>query len=68
MTYIINPWFFYLSSFLDNFGTLNVIVFGISLIAAVSFGVFLCYEINDSNCFECDSNGTLLIKFLKKNV
>ena len=66
MTYIINPWFFYLSNFLDNFSTLSVIMFSISLIAAVSFGVFLCYEINDNNCFECDSNEALLIKFLKK--
>ena len=66
MTYIINPWFFYLSSFLDNFGILTVIVFSISLIAAVIFGVFLCYEIYDNDCFECDGNKTPLIKFLKK--
>ena len=54
---------FYLSNLSDNFGILNAIVFSISLIAAVIFGVFLCYEIYDNDCFECD--GTL-IKFLKK--
>ena len=66
MTYIINPFIFYLSNFLDNFSTLSVIVFSISLVAAISFGIFLCYEINDNNCFECDGNETPLIKLLKK--
>ena len=66
MTYIINPFIFYLSNFLDNFSTLSIIVFSISLIAAISFGIFLCYEINDNNCFECDGNETPLIKLLKK--
>ena len=66
MTYIINPFIFYLSNFLDNFSTLSVIVFSISLVAAISFGIFLCYEINDNNCFECEGNETPLIKLLKK--
>ena len=66
MTYIINPFIFYLSNFLDNFSTLSIIVFSISLVAAISFGIFLCYEINDNNCFECDGNETPLIKLLKK--
>ena len=66
MTYIINPFIFYLSNFLDNFSTLSIIVFSISLIAAISFGIFLCYEINDNNCFESDGNETPLIKLLKK--
>ena len=66
MTYIIDPFIFYLSNFLDNFSTLSIIVFSISLVAAISFGIFLCYEINDNNCFECDGNETPLIKLLKK--
>ena len=33
MTYIINPWFFYLSSLSDNFQTLSICVFIIAIIA-----------------------------------
>ena len=66
MTYIINPWFFYLSNFLDNFSTLSIIVFSLSFIAVVIFGVFWCWEMNENDCFENDGNEIPLIKFLKK--
>ena len=66
MTYIINPWFFYFTSLFDNLQILSIIVFSISLIVAIIFGVCWCCEMNDNDCFECEDNKTPLIEFLKK--
>lgn len=67
MTYIINPWFFYFASLTDNLQMLSIIVFSVSLIVAIIFGVVWCCEINDYNCFGCDDdNKTQIINFFKK--
>ena len=45
MTYIINPWFFYFASLADNLQMLSIIVFSVSLIVAIIFGVVWCCRV-----------------------
>lgn len=66
MTYIINPWFFYLSNLSDNFQTLSICVFVIAIIAMVSFIIGWMYTAIDDDSFECEDNELPLTKFLKK--
>ena len=68
MTYIINPCFFYFASLADNLQILSIIVFSVSLIVAIIFGVVWCCEINDYNCFgrDDDDDKTQIINFFKK--
>lgn len=67
MTYIINPWFFYFASLADSLQMLSIIVFSVSLIVAIIFGVVWCCEINDYDCFgRDDDNKTQIINFFKK--
>lgn len=67
MTYIINPLFFYLASLADNLQMLSIIVFSVSLIVAIIFGVVWCCEINDYNCFRSDDDDkTQILNFFKK--
>ena len=66
MTYIINPWFFYLSSLSDNFQTLSICVFIIAIIAMVSFIIGWMYTAIDDGSFESEDSELPLTKFLKK--
>ena len=65
MTYIINPWFFYFASLADNLQMLSIIVFSVSLIVAIIFGVVWCCEMNDYDCFGRDDK-TQILNFFKK--
>ena len=66
MTYIINPWFFYFASLADSLQILSIIVFSVSLIVAIIFGVVWCCEINDYDCFGRDDDKTQILNFFKK--
>ena len=66
MTYIINPWFFYFASLADSLQMLSIIVFSVSLIVAIIFGVVWCCEINDYDCFGRDDDKTQILNFFKK--
>ena len=66
MTYIINPWFFYLSNLSDNFQTLSICVFVIAIIAMVSFIIGWMYIAIDNGSFEREDSELPLTKFLKK--
>lgn len=66
MTCIINPWFFYFASLADSLQILSIIVFSVSLIVAIIFGVVWCCEINDYDCFGRDDDKTQIINFFKK--
>ena len=66
MTYIINPWFFYLSNLSDNFQTLSICVFIIAIIAMVSFIVGWMYTAIDDGSFESEDSELPLTKFFKK--
>ena len=65
MTYI-NPWFFYFASLADSLQILSIIVFSVSLIVAIIFGVVWCCEINDYDCFGRDDDKTQILNFFKK--
>ena len=65
MTYIINPWFFYLSNLSDNFQTLSICVFIIAIIAMISFIIWMYTAIDDGS-FESEDSELPLTKFLKK--
>ena len=67
MTYIINPWFFYLSNLSDNFQTLSICVFIIAIIAMILFILGWVYTaIDDDSFFESEDSELPLTKFLKK--
>ena len=66
MTYIINPWFFYFASLADSLQMLSIIVFSVSLIVAIIFGVVWCCEMNDYDCFGRDDDKTQILNFFKK--
>ena len=57
---------FYLSNLSDNLQILSIIVFSVSLIVAIIFGVVWCCEINDYDCFGRDNDKTQIINFFKK--
>lgn len=67
MTYIINPWFFYLSNLFDNLGTVSVCIFVIAIFGTLLFAGILLYMRCDEydEYYEHDDNKPL-IKFLKK--
>ena len=66
MTYIINPWFFYLSNLSDNFQTLSICVFIIAIFAMVPFIIGWMYTAIDDGSFESEDSELPLTKFLKK--
>ena len=66
MTYIIKPWFFYFASLADNRQMLSIIVFSVSLIVAIIFGVVWCCEINDYDFFGRDDDKIQILNFFKK--
>lgn len=58
---------FYFASLSDSLQILSIIVFSVSLIVAIIFGVVWCCEINDYDWFgRDDDNKTQIINFFKK--
>ena len=55
---------FYFASLADNLQILSIIVFSVSLIIAIIFGVVWCCVINDYDFFGCDDDK--IINFFKK--
>ena len=56
---------FYFASLADNLQILSIIVFSVSLIIAIIFGVVWCCETNDYYCFGRDDDDKI-VNFFKK--
>lgn len=69
MNFIINPWYFYFVNFADNICTTATVIFVISIIAGVGFGVGWAIFATDDYMDDDDGKTkNLLLKCFKKSI